>query len=57
MPPKKAFFGQINYMDRSVHNDLLELLQESTTELAKVKKLVSLNPRLKIVYGLYHKGN
>ena len=57
MPPKKAFSGQINYMDRNVHDDLLELLPESTTEPAKVKNLVSLNPRLKIVDGLYDKGN
>ena len=57
MPPKKAFSGQVNYMDRNVHDDLLELLPESTTEPAQVKKLISLNPRLKVVDGLYDKGN
>ena len=57
MPPKKAFSGQVNYMNRNVHDDLLELLSESTTELAQVKKLTSLDPRLRIVDGLYDKGN
>ena len=57
MPPKKAFSGKVNYMDRNVHDDLLELLLESTTEPAQVKRLISLNPRLKVGNGLYDKGN
>ena len=57
MPPKKPFSGQVNYMDRNVHDDLLELLLESTIEPAQVKKLTSLHPRLRIVDGLYDKGN
>ena len=57
MPPKKAFFGQVNYMNRNVHDDLLELLLESTTEPAQVKRLTSLDPRLRISYGLYDKEN
>ena len=57
MPPKKPFSRKINYMDRNVHDDLLQLLPESTVEPAQVKKLISLNPRLKIVDGLYDKGN
>ena len=52
MPPKKAFSGQVKYMDMNVHDDLLELLPESTIEPAQVKKLISLNPKLKIVDGL-----
>lgn len=44
-------------MDRNVHDDFLELLPESTTEPTQVKKLISLNPRLKVVGGLYDKGN
>ena len=57
MPPKKPFSGQVNYMDRNVHDDLLELLPESTTEPAQVKRLTSLDPRLRIADGLYDKGN
>lgn len=57
MPPKKAFFGQVNYMNRNVHDDLLELLRESTTKPAQVKRLTSLDPRLRIADGLYDKGN
>ena len=57
MPPKKAFSRQVNYMDRNVHDDLIELLLELATEPAQVKRLISLNPRLNIVYGLYDKGN
>ena len=44
MPPKKAFFGQVKYMDRNVHDDLLELLPESTTEPTQVKKFDFLKP-------------
>ena len=57
MPPNKAFSGQVNYMNRNVHDDLLELLLESTTKPAQVKRLTSLDPRLRIVDGLYDKGN
>ena len=57
MPPKKVFFGQEDYLARNIHDDLLELLPKSTNETVKVKKLTSLNPRLKIVDGLYDKGN
>ena len=57
MPPKKGFSGHKNYLDRNVRDDLLELLPESTVETAQVKRLTSLNPRLKVVDGLYDKGN
>ena len=57
MPPKKAFFRQVNYMNRNFHDDLLELLLESTTEPTQVKKLTSLGPRLRIADGLDDKGN
>jgi hypothetical protein len=57
MPPKKPFSGQVRYVDRNIHDDLLELLPESTVEPAQVKKLTSLNPKLKIADGLYDKGN
>ena len=57
MPPKKGFLGQLNYLDRNVHDDLLELLPESTVETVQVKILTSLNPRLRIADGLYDKGN
>ena len=57
MPPKKPFSGKINYMDRNVHDDLLELLPKCIVQPAQVKKLISLNPRIKIVDGLYDKGN
>jgi len=57
MPPKKPFSGQVRYVDRNIHDDLLELLPESTVEPTQVKKLTSLNPKLKIMDGLYDKGN
>ena len=57
MPPKKVFSGQEDYLARNIHDDLLELLPESTTKTMQVKKLASLNPRLKIANGLYDKGN
>ena len=57
MPPKKGFLGQKNYLDRNVHDDLLELLPESIVEIVQVKRLTSLNLRLRIVDGLYDKGN
>lgn len=57
MPPKKKFSGQVNYLDRNVHDNFLELLPESTIEIVQVKKLTSLNPRLRISYGLFDKGN
>ena len=57
MPPKKAFSGQVNYMNRNVHDDLLELLPESTTKPTLIKRLTSVDPRLRIVDGLYDKGN
>ena len=57
MPPKKGFSGAINYLDRNLHDDLLELLPESTVETVQVKRLTSLNPRLRVADGLYDKGN
>ena len=57
MPPKKVSSGQEDYLARNIHDDLLELLLESTTETVQVKKLTSLNPKLKIADGLYDKGN
>ena len=57
MPPKKVFVGQLDYISRNIHDDLLELLPESTNESIKVKKLTTLNPRLKIADELYDKGN
>ena len=57
MPPKKGFLGQENYLDRNVHDDLLELLLESSIETIQVKKLTSLNPMLRIVDGFFDKGN
>ena len=56
-PPKKVFSSQEDYLARNIHDDLLELLPESTNETVKVKKLTSLNPRLKIIDRLYDKGN
>lgn len=57
MHPKKVFSGQGDYLARNVRDDILDLLPESTNETAKVKKLISLNPRIKITYGLFDRGN
>lgn len=51
------FSSQDNYLDRNVHDDLLELLPSSTIETVEVKRLTSLDPRLIIEDGLYDKGN
>ena len=56
-PPKKVFSGWEDYLARNIHDDLLELLPESTNETMKVKNLTSLKPRLKIADGLYDRGN
>ena len=57
MPPKKVFLGQRDYQARNVHDDLLEFLLECTSKNVQVKKLTSLNPRLRTIDGLYDKGN
>ena len=57
MPPKKLFYGQVDYANRNIHDDLLELLPESTNEFTMIKKLIPVNPRLKVVQGLYDRGN
>ena len=57
MPPKKVFSGKEDYLARNIHDELIELLLESTNETMKVKKLISLNPRLKTIDGLYDKEN
>ena len=49
IPLKKVFSRQEDYLARNIHDDLLEFLPKSTNEIVKVKKLTSLNPRLKIV--------
>ena len=56
-PKQKAFSGQEDYLKRNVHDDLLELFPHSTVETVEVKRLTTLNPRLKIADGLYEKGN
>ena len=57
MPPKKPLSGKKNYQVRNVHDDLLELLLESTIDMVQVKRLTSLDPRLRIANNLYDKGN
>ena len=53
MPPKKGFLGQV----RSIRDDLFELFPRSTVEIMQVKKLTSLNPRLRTADRLYDKNN
>ena len=53
MPPKKGFLGKV----KSIHDDVLELLPGSTVDIIQVKKLTSLNPKLRIADGLYDKNN
>ena len=57
MRPKKVFLGQVDYANRNIHDDLLELFPESTNESAQMKKLILVNPRINIVDGLYDRGN
>ena len=57
MPLKKPFLGQKNYQPRNVHDDLLELLPKSSIDMVQVKRLTSLDPRLRIANGLCDKGN
>ena len=51
------FSGKEHYLASNIHDELIELLLESTNETMKVKKLISLNPRLKTIDGLYDKEN
>lgn len=39
----------VDYVSINIHNDFLELFPESTNEYAQMKKLIPVNPRLKIV--------
>ena len=57
MPLKNPFLGKNNYWARNVHDDLLELLLKSTIDTVQVKRLTSLDPRLRIEDNLYDKGN
>ena len=57
MPPKKEFLGQVDYLSRNIHDDLLELLPKSTNESDMIKKLILVNIRLKVADGLYDRGN
>ena len=57
MPPKKGFFGKVNYEIRNIQNDFLEKINLSTNKVAQIKKLVPVNPRLQVADGLYDKGN
>lgn len=57
IPPKKGFSGKVEYASRNIHDDFLEQLAKSTNELAQIKMIIPVNPRLKIVDGLYDKGN
>ena len=57
MPQKKVFSGMVDYASRNIHDDFLELLPQPTNESSHMKMLFSVNPRLKIVDGLYDRGN
>ena len=46
MPPKKGFFGKVEYASQNIHDDSLKQLSESTNESTQIKKIVPINLRL-----------
>lgn len=57
MPPKKGFSGKIDYASRNIHDDFLDQLSESTNDFSQIKKFIPVNPRSRVVDGLYDRGN
>lgn len=53
MAPRKELFGKTEYSERGLHEDLLQLLPGSTTNVMKAKSLIPKDPRIKVAEGLY----
>ena len=57
MPPQRDFSGKVDYMQRNLHDDLLEQLKNSTNNVVKGRELLPKNPRMMMGEGLYHRVN
>ena len=57
MPPRRDFSGKADYMQRNLHDDLLEQLRNSTNDVVKGQELLHKNPKMLLGEGLYHRAN
>ena len=57
MPPRRNFSGKADYMQRNLHDDLLEQLRNSTNDVVKGRELLLKNPRMMLGQGLCHIEN
>ena len=57
MPPQRDFSGKVDYMQRNLHDDLLEQLRNSTNDVVKGHELIPQNPRMTVGEGFYDQRN
>ena len=57
MPPQRDFSRNANYMQRNLHDDLLEQLRNSTNDVVKGHELIPKNPKITVKEGFYDKSN
>ena len=57
MPPRRDFSGKADYMQRNLHDDLLEQLRNSTNDVVKGRELLPKNPKMMLGEGLYNREN
>ena len=57
MPPRRDFSGKADYMQRNLHDDLLEQLRNSTNDVVKGRELLPKNPKMMLGEGLYNRAN
>ena len=57
MPPQRDFSSKVDYMQRNLHDDLLEQLKNSTNDMVRGCELIPKNPRMLVGEGLYNQSN
>ena len=57
MPPRRDFSGKVDYMQRNLHDDLLEQLRNSTNDVVKSRELLPKNSKMMLGEGLYNRVN
>ena len=57
MPPQRDFSSKADYMQRNLHDDLLEQLKNSTNDVVKGRELLPKNPKMMLGEGLYNRAN
>ena len=53
MPPLRDFSGKADYMQRNLHDDLLEQLRNSINDVVKGYDLIPINPKMMVGEGFY----